>query len=382
MCAQQPEIPVLTVRCNGYTARMPDSAGDAGLVLERGDEGWDELARAARASYHQTSAWSRAKATSGWETRRVVVQGPDGSAQAGAQLLLKGPRGARVGYLPRGPFCRPGREELLRDVLAGLPGVCRSLNVRYLVMVPPYGSGGRCHGSPELGWVPAPPFTHPHTEATTVVDLGADDDVLLRSMTGKTRRNVQLAVRRGVDVVQGQRADLAELHAVLTSTGGRQGFAVPPLEQFQRVWDALHPSGSLQLFLVRRDGQPVSAGLWITHDETVTFWRGGWTGNHGRDSPNQGMHWGVMRWAREHGFRAYDLEGVSRESADLVLAGGSRDVPDSVDAFKLGFGGRVEVSPPAQALAPSRLGRLVLVPAVDGLERAPLGRRLRALMRR
>lgn len=360
---------------------MPQSGGVGALHEERASDRWDELVLAAGAGYHQTSTWARAKATSGWSAHRLVVRDVTGSAQAGAQLLMRGPRTARLAYVPRGPVCRPGAHELLPDVLAGLSSACRRLRVHYMVMVPPYGSPEGCRGRTEDGWTGAPDFTHPHTEATTVMDLTTDEDALLRGMTRKTRRNVQLAVKRGVDVVEGGRSDLGELHAVLSRTGERQSFAVPSLDFFTRVWDVMHPAGALRLFLVRRSGESVSAGLWITHDDTITFWRGGWAGSHGRDSPNQGMHWGVIRWAREQGLRSYDLEGVSRASADVVLAGGPRDVPDSVDAFKLGFGGRVDLSPPAQALAPSRLGRHLVLPAVGVLERHPVGRHLRSWVR-
>lgn len=339
---------------------------------------WEELVEAASGSYLQTGTWAAVKALTGWTSLPLVLRDA-GRAVAGAQVLLKATPAGHLGYVPRGPVWLPGAECLLGPLVAQLPGLCRRARVRYVVLVPPYGVN---HVVPTTGWRPVPAFAHPHTEATTVLDLGQDEDQLLAGMTRKTRKNVLLARRRAPEVVEGGPDELATFHQVLQSTGRRQGFAPADLEHFRRCWEVLRPAGAVRLFLSTAEGAGVSAGLWITHRDTVTYWRGGWAGTHGGRSPNHAMHWTVLRWAKEQGYRWYDLEGVSLASASAVLSGAGRDVELSVDAFKLGFGGEVRVSPPAVGLSPNPFAQRLLTPVLSAAERSSLGERALALVRR
>lgn len=360
----------------GYERRVAE------LERERDAARWDVLVEAARGSYLQSRLWADAKAGQGWRATRLVLRDGGGTAVVGAQVLVMTTLLGRLGYVVRGPVCLPGAEPLLSPFVEALTAEARRLRLRYLVLLPPYGT---TDDPRTRAWHPAPAFVHPHTEATTVLDLALDDDRLLSGMNGRTRRNVQVAVRRGFPVREAGRDELPLLHHVLTSTGARQGFEVPSLARLREVWDVLHAAKVLRLFLVCDDTnlkQAVSGGLWITHRDTVTYWRGGWAGTHARLAPNQGMHWAVAKWARAQGFRHYDLEGIFRTSAQAVLAGVPVSEVDSVDAFKLGFGGQVLVSPPALGLVPSALVRPLLVPALSAADRLDVGRQVRGLVRR
>jgi lipid II:glycine glycyltransferase (peptidoglycan interpeptide bridge formation enzyme) len=57
----------------------------------------------------------------------------------------------------------------------------------------------------------------------------------------------------------------------------------------------------------------------------------------------------MMKWAKEHGFRYYDFEGIDATVARAKVDG--CDVPDGandgVTSFKLGFGGDIRILPEA-----------------------------------
>jgi lipid II:glycine glycyltransferase (peptidoglycan interpeptide bridge formation enzyme) len=76
---------------------------------------------------------------------------------------------------------------------------------------------------------------------------------------------------------------------------------------------------------------------------------GAWSGSRTGLRPNELMHWHAIQWARERGYRYYDLDGIDEPAARAVLAG--EELPESgkrgTTHFKLGLGGEVTLYPTA-----------------------------------
>ena len=75
--------------------------------------------------------------------------------------------------------------------------------------------------------------------------------------------------------------------------------------------------------------------------------KGGWLGEHRDRHPNEALHWAAIQWAKAHGYRYYDFEGIDPAAAELALRGVPLPEPmrQSVARFKLGFGGEVRLLP-------------------------------------
>jgi lipid II:glycine glycyltransferase (peptidoglycan interpeptide bridge formation enzyme) len=114
------------------------------------------------------------------------------------------------------------------------------------------------------------------------------------------------------------------------------------------VWRVFEPRGCIKLFIAELDGHPIAALLALTVGNTVTYWRGAWAGEHGALHPNEALHWNAILWAKQRGFRWYDLDGIEVTQAK----GLARELPGEKlcradTSFKLGFGGDYRVSPGA-----------------------------------
>lgn len=78
-------------------------------------------------------------------------------------------------------------------------------------------------------------------------------DALMKKFHHKTRYNIRLAEKKGVEIYEGTREELAEFERIMKVTGERDGFITRPLSYFQDMYDELYPQGKLKLYLARYD---------------------------------------------------------------------------------------------------------------------------------
>jgi peptidoglycan pentaglycine glycine transferase (the first glycine) len=322
------------------------------------DPRWDAfLSELDRAHHTQSAAWGRIKAVDGWTPLRVVVE-REGHIVAGAQLLHRGVSAlGRVGYLAHGPVSRPGHAVATECAMLALRDVARHLRIRAVLIEPDPHSTSTLH----LAAVPhlVPTQQRSSLGATVVVDVARTPTAILAGMRSKTRYNVRLAEQRGICVRLGDVDDLPTFHRLLVATAARQGFSAGSQGRYARWFDELDRGGHLRLFLAEHEGEPVSAMLAIAFGDTVVYKRGAWSGQHGERRPNEALHWGVIQWAHEAGFRWYDLDGIDRSPAERVLRGEPvpADYLNSVTRFKLGFGGDITLLPQPRLLLPGATAR-------------------------
>jgi lipid II:glycine glycyltransferase (peptidoglycan interpeptide bridge formation enzyme) len=63
--------------------------------------------------------------------------------------------------------------------------------------------------------------------------------------------------------------------------------------------------------------------------------------------PTHRLIWAALNWAKEHGYKQYDLEGLDPDLAHAIAGGdpAARAFGKKHDSFKLSFGGQVVVLP-------------------------------------
>ncbi len=69
------------------------------------------------------------------------------------------------------------------------------------------------------------------------------EEELLQSFESKTRYNIRLAGRKGVQVRIGTRDDLPIFYDIMKTTGSRDDFFIRPLSYFQKIYDEQHFPG-------------------------------------------------------------------------------------------------------------------------------------------
>lgn len=328
------ELPVATPQLTWRTSTAPD------------DPAWDAFLQETPGGHHnQSSLWGQVKASVGWRAVRVLAQRGD-RIVAGAQLLLRPvpPLGA-IAFLPKGPLLSAFEPGVAQELLGRAHRLARRHRVRFLLLQPPSGGHQLAAHLPQWGFRSSAIRLLPI--ATTVVDLQRDTEAILARMKSKTRYNIRLAGRKGINVRQGNAADLPVFYRLLQATARRQGFHEYGLPYFERLQEIFGPSSHFQLFVAEYEGRALSAALLIAFGDTVVYKKGGWSGEEGARHPNELLHWTAMKWARDAGYRYYDFDGINEIAARGLLNGAaSPAVPvDSVTRFKLGYGGGVTLNP-------------------------------------
>ncbi len=125
------------------------------------------------------------------------------------------------------------------------------------------------------------------------------------------------------------------------------------------------------------EGRPL-AGIWNTvFGDTMTYRIPAWSGEEPSLQPNVACHWLAIDWARERGYRRYDLGGVGAYAhalwrGEIAL----EDLKHCAVAFKVGFGGKVVLLPCASQLTFNPIVRRLFQAAHSRLSGTSLGRAL------
>lgn len=312
------------------------------------DEAWDAFLAKTPGGHHvQTGLWAQVKAVMGWRSVRLVVK-QDNRIVAGAQILLRSlPAIGKVGFVAKGPTFGVEDPALVALVITELQRLARKHRIQHLTIQPDRASENLIQTLLKKGFHASSIEVAPR--ATLLLDLSPDLDEIMAQISRKTRYNIRLSERKGVTVREGTEADLDNYYQILASTGERQDFSPYPKKYFVEMWRALRPFGYAQLFVAEYEGEMVSAQLAVSFGDTMINKMSVWNGRHGNYRPNEALQWAAIQWAKEHGFRYYDFEGIKPSAAKALLK--DEPVPESlkqtVTSFKLGFGGQAVLFPQA-----------------------------------
>lgn len=207
-----------------------------------------------------------------------------------------------------------------------------------------------------LGLVPSARVQPPDT---VVIDLSPDEDALLGTMKSKTRYNVRLAGRKGVEVTRAEGADalssLSAWYELYRVTAQRDRIAIHP-EQYYRdvvgtaveMQEAGEAAPTFTMYTAHHEDD-LLAGIVVASWDGMSTYLYGASANHKRNlMASYQLQWEAIRGARAAGDTAYDMFGIPpTDDPGHSMHGLYR--------FKTGFGGRVVHRPGCWDLSPAPL---------------------------
>ena len=292
----------------------------------------------------QTWAWGELKARFGWRAIRLGLLEQD-TILAGAQLLLRPISPLfNLAYVPKGPLLDWADRPQVNALLTGLHRVCRSQRSVFLKIEPNVPDDPALRETIEREGFAVSPFTV-QPPRTIVVDVTAGEEAMLAAMKQKTRYNIRLAARKGVDVRLGSAEDLASFYHLMQITGQRERFGIHSPDYFRAIWELFAPDRAA-LLLAQVRAEPVAGLLVLTHGRSAYYLFGASGHAHRDKMPTYLLQWEAMRWARAHACQSYDLWGIPDDDEARLEAEFIAHSQDSaglwgVYRFKRGFGGRV-----------------------------------------
>jgi lipid II:glycine glycyltransferase (peptidoglycan interpeptide bridge formation enzyme) len=290
----------------------------------------DFIASHPNAHILQSGAWGELKSSFGWKVVRMI------NGECGAQILFrKLPGRFTIGYIPKGPVGQSG------ELITELDEVCRENRAIFLKIEPDIWEPEKALFLDKQAGLVKTKSVQP--QRTVVISLDGTDDELLGRMKQKTRYNIHLAEKKGIEVRSSD--DIQTFHNMSEITGKRDRFGVHSLNYYNKVLELFKPAGHADLLMAYYEDHPV-AGLIVFGIGDMAWYMYGASSDEERNRmPTYLLQWEAMKWARKMNCKFYDLWGIPDVDEEVLEAEFSKkhshDGLWGVYRFKRGFGGEV-----------------------------------------
>lgn len=324
----------------------------------------------------QTAFWARVKSKQGVYSRAFRIEADanglytdhyrygDLMKENGDLLIILRniDRDHHIAYVPYGPTMLPAEdyqgnflEELSEVIRPSLPESCLllryDLNWKSLwAGDDDYYKNGCWTGPPERriqemrfnfnteNWNLRKSQTDILPSHTIFMDLNLDDETLLKRMKPKTRYNIRLAKKRGVEVETCGVENIDTWYELYRQTSERNGIRGTDQKCFKniletRAQDTRSPA-EVELLVARLDDEPLAAMFFVNTGKRATYLYGASSNTNRRHMAPYALQWAAIKRAKEKGCKEYDMFGISA-------------IPDPAHPlyglyrFKSGFGGDI-----------------------------------------
>lgn len=148
------------------------------------------------------------------------------------------------------------------------------------------------------------------------LDLAKSEEELLREMHQKTRYNIRLAERKGVNVrpTDGE-WDFQKFWQLNVMTGQRDAFRSHSREYYYQMFKILKDSNILKLFVAEYNDQIIAVNYVIFFGDTVTYVHGASANKYRNVMAPHLLQWRQIQKAKELSFKYYDFWGVAPDKA-------------------------------------------------------------------
>ena len=271
---------------------------------------WDQFiqAHALDGGFLQSWAWGDFQKSMGRSVVRLGIYAKEGEDVQAVVVMVRHalPLGFSYWYSPRGPVMGGSNVIAMRALDAITHYVHEQALPRTLFWrldAPLLNTAGSCISLQRLGFLKSPQELQP--KATLILDLSKSEEQLLAEMHQKTRYNIRLAEKRGVEAKEV--SDVDAFWSLLQETAQRDGFRTHAKEYYEKLL-GVHT----QLFIAEHEGKVLAAALVAFHNNWALYLHGA-SSSEQRDvmAPHL-LHWRIMQEAKRRGCTKYDFWGVDQ----------------------------------------------------------------------
>ena len=270
--------------------------------------------------FSQSVLWAKQKPA--WTWRAILCRGADGKIKGSIAFLIRKMPIVRktILYACRGPVCDLDDRETFGELVAAAKQLAKeekayvikidpdvpSDHLEFKKMLEDFGFHTKDGGKNFEAIQPKYVFR--------LYLNGRGEEELLASFQQKTRYNIRLAVKKGVEVRICGKEMVPDFARIMLETGVRDGFVTRPPEYFAAMMDNLGEHA--RLYMAFHEGQPIAGTLAIHYGDKVWYLYGASSNEHRNLMPNYLLQWNMIRWAVETGCRVYDFRGVSGDLSE------------------------------------------------------------------
>ena len=168
---------------------------------------------------------------------------------------------------------------------------------------------------------------------TVIMDLRLSNEELLSRMHHKTRYNIKVADKYGIEVKPSHDIDLFWM--LLKKTAKRDRFSSHTKDYYTKLLNFLGEKGEIKtdMLLAYKENEPIAGAVILRYEGTGYYLHGASDHKFRSVMASYALHWGIMRYLKENSIMFYDLWGVDAKKWP------------GVTRFKLGWGGNLKEHP-------------------------------------
>ena len=269
-----------------------------------------------RCNFQQSLEWGDVKVS--WKKEVVLSEDENGNIVGSICVWIrKIPIFGNLMYSARGPVCDIHDEKVLKDLTDGLNELAKKYKAFVLRCEPDILKTDTEYREivKSLGYKikdDSKDFKD-EIQPRFVFRLNIKDkteDEVFEAFHSKTRYNVRLAIKKGVEIKEGTREDLKDFHKIMVETGERDDFIIRPLSYFEKMYDCLGKE-HMKLLMAYHEGTPIAGIIPIMYGNKVWYLYGASSNKNRNLMPNYLLQWTMIKEAIARKADMYDFRGVS-----------------------------------------------------------------------
>lgn len=265
----------------------------------------------------QSWAWGEFRRATGVDVTRLGTFDDSGRLVQGMQITFHPipVLGGHAGYFPKG-------HQPTEDMLLALKDLGRRQNAVFIKLEPnlqfPAGQTEYFKDVEKLlqanDAVPAQALFTPYS---FVMDLTPSVEQLLENCKSKTRYNIRLAQKRGVQVVEDtSEQGMEEYIKLLEETTERQNFYAHNAQYFRTMWKTLGDSGMMRIIKGVYEGKTLTAWILFFFNGVGYYPYGASSREHKEVMASNLMMWEALQLAKANGCTSFDMWGALGPNPD------------------------------------------------------------------
>lgn len=168
---------------------------------------------------------------------------------------------------------------------------------------------------------------------TVILSLEKNEEELLKNMHHKTRYNIRVAQKHNISVNESN--DVKIFWGLIKKTSQHDKFYTHPKDYYEKLLNYFGRDKeiSVKLFIAHYNNKPVAAVVILFYGDIGYYLHGASDYNYRKFMAPYLLHWHIISYLKERGFKNYDLWGVNAKKWP------------GVTRFKLGWGGKLVECP-------------------------------------
>lgn len=139
------------------------------------------------------------------------------------------------------------------------------------------------------------------------IDLTNGIDYTWKQFSKKLREDINKGIREGVTVKTGNKEDLVFIHDSLSKRFIEQGIKTKDYKKFLfTLYEKFYPE-NLKIFMAEYNGQRIGGCICLCFKKGMYAWVGSPKTDLIGISPNDVLHWEIIKWAHNNGKEFYEM---------------------------------------------------------------------------